>query len=278
MKKSKILAPALGVLVLSTAASISGTVAWFTANRTVTASGMSVSAKASSDLYIANSAISNNAWDTAPTLDEIASGKAVTVSNLGHNSATELIPSSTSNYSTWYYLANSSEIAPGGGIYTNAPGAGKVSSIAYAEATPNSIKDYVYVARCYVALKDAVSEGKGNLSVTATIAAGTANDDMLNVLRCAVLITDGTNDGTAALFSADGDTETKPLTAVDAVAANAVTSTASGSSAQIFTSFQSNKVYTVTMFAWFEGQDAECVNANTVASDNYTVGLSFNLA
>ena len=34
MKKSKIIVPALGLLVLSTAASVSGTVAWFTANRT----------------------------------------------------------------------------------------------------------------------------------------------------------------------------------------------------------------------------------------------------
>ena len=35
MKKSKIIIPALGILLLSTAASISGSVAWFTANRTI---------------------------------------------------------------------------------------------------------------------------------------------------------------------------------------------------------------------------------------------------
>ena len=34
MKKSKVIVPALGLLLLSTAASVSGTVAWFTANRT----------------------------------------------------------------------------------------------------------------------------------------------------------------------------------------------------------------------------------------------------
>ena len=34
MKKSKVIVPALGILLLSAAASISGTVAWFTANRT----------------------------------------------------------------------------------------------------------------------------------------------------------------------------------------------------------------------------------------------------
>ena len=36
MKKSKVIIPALGVLILSTAASVTGTVAWFTANRTAT--------------------------------------------------------------------------------------------------------------------------------------------------------------------------------------------------------------------------------------------------
>ena len=48
MKKTKIIIPALGLLLLSTAASVTGTVAWFAANATVTAQGMSVSAKSDS--------------------------------------------------------------------------------------------------------------------------------------------------------------------------------------------------------------------------------------
>ena len=36
MKKSKIIVPAMAVLVLSTAAAVSGTVAWFAASRTAT--------------------------------------------------------------------------------------------------------------------------------------------------------------------------------------------------------------------------------------------------
>ena len=35
MKKAKILIPALGMMMLSTAAAVSGTMAWFTASRTV---------------------------------------------------------------------------------------------------------------------------------------------------------------------------------------------------------------------------------------------------
>ena len=45
MKKTKIIIPSLGLLLLSTAASVSGTVAWFAMNNTVSATGMSVTAK-----------------------------------------------------------------------------------------------------------------------------------------------------------------------------------------------------------------------------------------
>ena len=52
MKKSKILVPALGILVLSTAASITGTVAWFSVNNSVTVDGMSVTTKVAGNLLI----------------------------------------------------------------------------------------------------------------------------------------------------------------------------------------------------------------------------------
>lgn len=53
MKKSKILVPALGILVLSTAASITGTVAWFSVNNSVTVNGMQVTTKVAGNLLIA---------------------------------------------------------------------------------------------------------------------------------------------------------------------------------------------------------------------------------
>lgn len=53
MKKTKIVVPALAVLLLSTAASVSGTVAWFSMNTSVTVTGMSVTTKVSSNLQIA---------------------------------------------------------------------------------------------------------------------------------------------------------------------------------------------------------------------------------
>ncbi len=55
MKKSKILAPALAILCLSTAASVTGTVAWFAANNIVSAFGMNVRSASPASLVIANS-------------------------------------------------------------------------------------------------------------------------------------------------------------------------------------------------------------------------------
>ncbi len=52
MKKTKIIIPALGMLLLSTAASVSGTVAWFSMNTSINVDGMQVTTKVSSNLQI----------------------------------------------------------------------------------------------------------------------------------------------------------------------------------------------------------------------------------
>lgn len=65
MKKSKIIIPALGMLVLSTAATVSGTVAWFTMNKTAKAEGMAISAKTSGSLIVKEAAASSPQLPTA---------------------------------------------------------------------------------------------------------------------------------------------------------------------------------------------------------------------
>ena len=53
MKKTRIVIPALGLIALSTAASITGTVAWFSMNTSIKVTGMTVTTKVSSSLQIA---------------------------------------------------------------------------------------------------------------------------------------------------------------------------------------------------------------------------------
>ena len=64
MKKSKIIIPALAMLVMSTAATVTGTVAWFTMNTTATAEGMVVAAKTNGSLIVKEIAATNAALPT----------------------------------------------------------------------------------------------------------------------------------------------------------------------------------------------------------------------
>lgn len=112
-RKSKIIIPALGMLLLSTAASITGTVAWFAANNIVNVNAMTVTANSDTAyLLIGN--------EDANTVSLVQSGKATTVTaknatssllpaahetlatNVGY-STIEATSGSPVKYSNWYY-------------------------------------------------------------------------------------------------------------------------------------------------------------------------------
>ena len=90
MKKTKIVVPALAVLLLSTAASVSGTVAWFSMNNKVSVTGMSVTTKVSSSILISGT----NA-DAASYGDE-----------LNQTRTGVLEPASTVNGVDYFYTTN----------------------------------------------------------------------------------------------------------------------------------------------------------------------------
>ena len=103
MKKTKIIIPALGVLLLSTAASVTGTVAWFSMNKTVTATGMSVTAKSDSSFLL----IGNEDDD----LDTIQGANSISAT--AKNTTDELYPvahetigdtAAATTLSNWYYM------------------------------------------------------------------------------------------------------------------------------------------------------------------------------
>ncbi len=84
MKKTKIIVPALAVLLLSTAASVSGTVAWFSMNTSIKVSGMTVTTKVSSSLQIAE--INAEANFSNEDLRQVRSGILEPASTIdGHN-------------------------------------------------------------------------------------------------------------------------------------------------------------------------------------------------
>ena len=92
MKKlKKIMAAALAMMTFSTAAAVTGTVAWFTANNIVSASGMNIQAEAENGIVIANEThVADSDWLTT-----------VTASHDG-NSKT-FIPTSTGDLVNWFH-------------------------------------------------------------------------------------------------------------------------------------------------------------------------------
>ena len=118
MKKTKIIIPSLGLLLLSTAASVSGTVAWFSANSSVKVSGMQVTTKVSGNLLIAEDNASDDYYSTA---------------NLTQGRVGVLEPVSSINGSSFFYTVDKIK---GTGESTNvADPANHSAFYAYNEAT-----------------------------------------------------------------------------------------------------------------------------------------------
>ena len=86
MKKTKVIIPALGLLLLSTAASVSGTVAWFAMNASVQATGMQITAKSDSVFLL----IGSGEKDTAAEIQ--ADNKTTTELTVGTEEA-KVLPS-----------------------------------------------------------------------------------------------------------------------------------------------------------------------------------------
>ena len=109
MKKSKILAPALAVLCLSVAASVTGTVAWFAANNVVTATGMTIKSNTPSSLVIGKTIAAEGGIGTAVTISWA-------------DAAVPLNPCSTYDggadveNGSLYYVTNGQDVSPATGL------------------------------------------------------------------------------------------------------------------------------------------------------------------
>ena len=162
MKKTKVIIPALGILLLSTAASVTGTVAWFSSNASVSATGMSVKARTDEALVIGLS-------------HEV--GSLITVDLSAQNEDVSLIPvtyATKESVSGYYYCANGPEIDPSTGFgkddaaveLAKAPGANNGKDIDD-EARLDYYKEFVV----YLAAAGQAIEGA---KLNATVEFGTA--------------------------------------------------------------------------------------------------------
>lgn len=289
MKKSKIIVPALGILVLSTAASITGTVAWFSANTNVTVTGMSVTTKTSDNIYIA----ANNV--------ESEFGAALTQGRTGI-----LEPTSTIDGLSYYYaIDGKANGASAAGAFTayaentaseNAGAAGKSkydSAFNGAYGGADGVGTLMYGYIDYSFYLKAVNSSASNtayINMTSCNLRYNGNAVTEKAWRVAMFVsstTQGTTVADGTLFAAGNR---KTILALDGAAnqesgkavsgANAKAAVTYGTAANVGNvSASSSAYFKVAVRLWLEGEDTTCTT-ETFASltSAYTLDLGFSIA
>ena len=282
MKKTKIIIPALGMLLLSTAASVTGTVAWFAANASVQASGMYIQAKSdSSFLIIGTSSVLSDVQNANATSADISSAHAEvypvahdTIANTAAAIATdvsnlkqyELISDTTKKISIDAYNVLISEQKA---LYQeeNANGTNWYYQIADAVTASTSTKQKTYLATLdanyiihttlYVTMSTGSNDG-ANLKVK-DISFTMRNDtsgasETMNPVRALV-----TSASASVEFQARSG---GPAVPNDTVLAATVTSGA---------------LVPIDIFVYYDGNDADVFTNNVANLEGATINITFDV-
>ena len=262
MKKTKIIIPALGLLLLSTAASVTGTVAWFAANATANASGMQVKAKTDNTFLLISStnttasaiqseaqvsvtlSVNQQLYPAAPALTTTEAGylttsgkkvgdTAITVAGEQINNATK-----AAAYTNWY-TANAA-----------APSAETISTSSVRQLT--SFTNYVVVQNFYLTVAAGANPAHA-LTVTPTITQVAGGNDV-DAIKFLVTTSDG---GYAAVSTSDNG---------DPVDIKGSDYTISASD-----------VVTVTLYIYVDGNDDSIFTNNSANLQGATVSVQFDV-
>lgn len=297
MKKTKIIVPALGMLLLSTAASVTGTVAWFSMNNFVTATGMEVKAKAENGIVISNAASGSTWKETAAS---------------ARNTALELKPTSTATAATWvhstsndagdentendYELLSLTDDATTGAGYINDNGQTgyQNTSGATTDEPPVAYEaDSAYYAKHSFYIKssaEAITKTIYITNVKATLPSTQNSEDLNKAVRVLVRLSSDASSAkvyspvyaaagyqvatTSGTFAAASKASVTPI---DASGTNGLIATAS----QEFLQNQaipasSASPLQIDIYLYFEGEDPNCKSENLTATlDNIQVEVTF---
>lgn len=314
MKKTKVLVPALGILCLSMAASITGTVAWFSANASVTANGMRIAAATDSSLLISDEMSHTFGYTmsftalTNPTVMPVSpivyqgphAGDATghvagsvtgvtdkTVTNVHH---IEMYQKGGQNAvpDVALYGASYSFASFAAGDLSNAGATTFVAEGAYAVATSNYATDDMYLR--LDAVKDSTKAINMTITVTSAAEGGKAIDKALHiglhVQRDQSLGLDYPTDigGQIAVDETTADDDTfrnYDLSSFKQPGVGEGKSGAADKYAQTYANWltlTAHKAVKVTAYAWYEGEDADCTSNNANIVNELTIDFAFGLA
>ena len=276
-RKSKIVAAAIALMTFSAAASITGTVAWFTASNVVKAEGIYVMAEKEDGIVMANEDF--DVWATA-----------VEASHDGtiNNAQAGFIPTSTKDATTWahasavraddelavdstYELVSASLNGSGTGVY---------------KATINDVDKNIYLLNTFYLKSASTSTITGNLYsyVKAEVVGSSVSVELNKALR--VLVKHGSdinvyapiNGATASYSVCTSITPDDPSTTDTnefAVNKESVSAFAGNSTHQLSSNVtipanvpgsENVNTFPVDVYCYFEGEDAACFSNNITAT------------
>ena len=267
MKKTKVIIPALGILLLSTAASITGTVAWFTSSNYVDAIGVKVQAVVGGNLNIAAS--------SSATLDQINLLKV----DLNHNEL-ELNPVDIVANGTLGAKARIPESFSAEPTVTNAGTVSEYKTEAVGTVTPTSYSGFAvdYVAFDFVSIANKCTPAATFLlHPTVTVTLDSDEDLLAGALRAGFVI--GADGGDAAYYesidaSISGTTVTLDFLTYPGSAAH----TENEVSVDAVDELDDNTPYRLCLMIWYEGDDADCTTNKAITVSESTVSWRFSSA
>ena len=255
MKKTKVIIPALGLLVLSTAASVTGTVAWFSANLTAQATGMQVVAKseetflqigtgANSTAALIHAANPNTSVALTVTDEEsqVYPSKPKAASEIGEGklfaTGTPVTDAaSAAAYANWYTATNTDPSTATGGTVT--------------ASQLTTFTNYVIQKTVYLTVA-AGANNANNLKVTAAFTQKTGGTDLA---ACKVLVT--TDDGGFATLTSSNYSN------VDIKGTN--------------TAITDSTVRTVNLYIYYDGSESVVYTNNKANLKGATIDLTFGV-
>ena len=258
MKKTKVIIPALGILLLSTAASVTGTVAWFTTNNSVTASTMTIKANVTGNLFIAEG--SNVELDsiksTSVVFEEAQQDLALTPVdvNQGTGVATVSVPGENG-----YTTAPTIDTA-GTADQSKLVQKGTVSPISADGISGFALASYVSIAN-----KQTVAASFG-LKPSVALTVNAEMDNLAGAIRGGIVIGTSATDG--KFYESENCSYTEGQGTASLTWTNFPGSTAT-------TKLTDNVAYSVALVLWYEGDDADCFVNNALHLANCSAVWTF---
>ena len=263
MKKTKVIIPALGLLLLSTAASVTGTVAWFAANSSVTATGMNIKAMTDSEFLVISKS------STLANLSTVALNSPATS---GEN-AKQVLPTNWINTAEQGQTAAYSWVSASGTATDNGAQSGGYTALTINEANnlgsvTATSKNYYVFDSVYIGLASGSSQPASTKKIVCdakfTATAASAFNPCLTV-GLDVEANMGTSsdfDKRIVMGSATvGETSVAHLTTDSLLTGD-----------QLSTTGKQIKIY-----VFFNGDHSACTTANALNLDNIQIDLTFSL-